>query len=294
MAREILLKTVELSNGETYGYRECKGGEKIIVLVHGNLASSVFFDELIEELPSEYTAYAIDMRGFGISTYNKPIDTLRDFAGDLKLFVDALRLEKFDLLGWSTGGAVSMLFCSSYGYMVDKLFLVSSAGIMGYHSYAEDNGQCELKLKSKKEIQEDVTKLKQLQALENHDKDFYEKIWTAGIYNNKKPSTEIYDKQLEDSLLQKNLMDAYYGLAEFNISDKHNGISMGTEEVYKIKNPAAVIVGDSDLLVSVETAKTLKESLGGYTELITIEECGHSPFVDALDVVIETIKTFNI
>lgn len=292
--KKIELKTIKLSNGETYGYREYKGGEKVIVLVHGNLASSVFYDELIQELPSEYTAYAIDMRGFGKSSYNRPIDTLRDFAGDLKLFVDALKLEKFDLLGWSTGGAVSMLFCSSYGYMVDRLFLVSSAGMTGYHSYAEDNGQCELKLRSKKEIQEDTVKMKQLEALSNHDKEYYKKMWTAGIYNNKKPSAEIYDKQLEDSLMQKNLIDVYYGLARFNISDKHNGISMGTEEVNKIKTPAVVIIGDSDLLVSVETARDLSETLGGYTELVKIDKCGHSPFVDALDVVIETIKNFNM
>ncbi len=69
-----------LQNGETHGYRYYPGGDKVIVLVHRNLASSKHFDTLMEVLPEEYTIYAIDMRGSGISTYNKPISSLRDFA----------------------------------------------------------------------------------------------------------------------------------------------------------------------------------------------------------------------
>jgi pimeloyl-ACP methyl ester carboxylesterase len=140
--KSIQSKKIELPNNEVYSYRQYLGGEKVIILVHGNLASSKFFDELIQGLPGEYTAYAIDMRGFGRSTYNRTIDTLRDFAGDLKLFADKLNLENFDLLGWSTGGAVGILFCSSYSYMVNRLFLIDSSGVSGYHFYkVDENGE---------------------------------------------------------------------------------------------------------------------------------------------------------
>lgn len=288
--KNIEFKKITLSNGETYSYRQYSGGEKVIVLVHGNLASSKFYDELIQDLPEEYTAYAIDMRGFGGSTYNRPIDTLRDFAGDLKLFADEIKLEIFDLLGWSTGGAVSMLFCSSYGYMVNRLFLIDSAGVSGYHSYAVDAESNKTLLKSKKEIQEDPIKIKQLKALESKDKDYYRKIWSAAIYNKKKPEPEVYDVHLEESLLQKNLMDVYYGLTKFNISNYYNGLAMGTEEVARINVPTIIVQGEDDLLVSVDEAKELKECIGDNAKLVVVKDCGHSPMVDAPELLVKVIS----
>ncbi|MCY6960145.1 intracellular short-chain-length polyhydroxyalkanoate depolymerase [Clostridium brassicae] len=288
--KNIQLNQIELPNNEMYSYRQYIGGEKVIVLVHGNLASSKFYDELIQELPEEYTAYAIDMRGFGRSTYNRPIDTLRDFAGDLKLFVDQLKLKKFDLLGWSTGGAVSMLFCSNYEYMVNRLFLIDSAGISGYHSYAVDDKGKKILLKSRKEIQEDKTKIELLEALERNDKEYYRNIWDTAIYNKNKPKPEVFEAQLEESLLQRNLMDVYYGLTKFNISNYYNGLSMGTGEVDRINVPTIILQGDSDLLITVDEAKEMKESIGDNAELVIVKECGHSPMVDAQEVLVRCIS----
>ncbi|SKC48137.1 intracellular short-chain-length polyhydroxyalkanoate depolymerase [Maledivibacter halophilus] len=286
----IEIKKITLLNGETYRYRQYIGGEKNIVLLHGNLASSKFYDELIQDLPEEYTVYAMDMRGLGGSTYNRPIDTLRDFAGDLKLFVDKLGLEKFDLLGWSTGGAVSMLFCSSYGYMVNRLFLIASAPASGYHSYAVDAHGNKTLLKSKKEIQEDPIKIELLRALENKDRDYYKKVWSAAIYNKKKPDPELYDIHLEESLLQKNLIDVYYGLAKFNISKYYNGLTMGTEEVDRINMPTIIVQGKDDLLVCVDEARELKESIGNNAKLVVVEDCGHSPMIDAPELLVKVIS----
>jgi len=289
MMKNIEIKKISLLNDETHTYRQYIGGDKVIVLVHGNLASSKFYEELIQELPEEYTAYAIDMRGFGGSTYNRSIDTLRDFAGDLKLFVDELKLEKFDLLGWSTGGAVSMLFCSSYSYMVNRLFLIDSAGVSGYHSYAVSSDGSKTLLKSRKEFQEDPSKVELLNALKKKDKEYYKNVWSAAIYNIKKPEPKIFDEQMEESLLQKNLMDVYYGLSKFNISDYYNGLAMGTEEVNRVTVPTVVVHGEDDLLVSVDEAKELKGSIGDNARLELVKNCGHSPMVDAPDILLKVI-----
>ncbi len=290
--KDIKVKEIALINGETYRYRQYIGGEKIIILVHGNMATSKFYHELINELPEEYTVYAIDLRGCGGSTYNRPIDTLRDLAGDLKLFADELNLTKFDLLGWSTGGAVSMLFCSSYGYMISRLILVASAGVSGYHSYGIETDGSKILLKTKKEMKEDSNKIAQLKALENKDKAYYKSLWDVAIYNKNKPAPEVYNKHIEESLLQKNLIDILYGLNRFNISDYYNGLSMGTGEVKNIKVPTTLIQGEDDLLVSVDEAKELKEAIGENAKLILVKECGHSPMVDALEVLVKVIAEY--
>lgn len=47
--------------------------------------------------------YAIDLRGYGESTYNKQLESVDDFAEDLKLFFDEIKLKKFSLAGLSLG-----------------------------------------------------------------------------------------------------------------------------------------------------------------------------------------------
>ena len=103
----IKLKEVNLPNNETLGYRIRKGGDKTLLLIHGNMTSSKHWDIFMENFNEDYTIIAPDMRGFGISTYNNTIDSISEFAEDLELFVQTLKLEKFDLMGWSTGG----LYC---------------------------------------------------------------------------------------------------------------------------------------------------------------------------------------
>ena len=287
--KNIEVKSIHLDNNEIYTYRYYLGGEKIMVLVHGNLASSKFYEQLINDLPKEYTIYAVDLRGFGGSTYNRPIDTLRDLEGDLKLFVDKLNLKSFDLLGWSTGGAVSMLFTASYGYLVNRLFLIASAGVSGYHSYRKDENNQKILLKSKQEISFDPIKIKQLEALQKKDKVFYKNMWDKAIYNINKPSPKIYEKQLDESLRQRNLIDIYHGLNQFNISDYYSGLSMGGEEVKLITQPTTIIQGEDDLLVSVKTAKELKAAIGSNANLVLIKNCGHSPMVDAPEILLNVI-----
>ena len=59
--------------------------ERTVVLVHGNVSSSLFWQELMQDLPSDLRVIAIDLRGYG-DTENAPIDAtrgVRDFSDDL-------------------------------------------------------------------------------------------------------------------------------------------------------------------------------------------------------------------
>lgn len=77
-----------------------------IVLVHGNVSSSLFFQPLMLALPRP--TIAIDLRGFGDSD-TLPVDAsrgLRDFSDDVASVLDALGLERVHVVGWSMGGGV--------------------------------------------------------------------------------------------------------------------------------------------------------------------------------------------
>lgn len=83
------------------------GGEGApIVLVHGNVSSSLFFQPLMLALPRP--TIAIDLRGYGDSE-TLPVDAtrgLRDFSDDVASVMDALGVSDAHVVGWSMGGGV--------------------------------------------------------------------------------------------------------------------------------------------------------------------------------------------
>ena len=81
-----------------------------VLFVHGNVASSVFFEETLVAIPPGYRGLAPDLRGFGKSE-PRPVDAtrgLRDLSDDLYDLMGALgyaKDRKVHLFGWSLGVA---------------------------------------------------------------------------------------------------------------------------------------------------------------------------------------------
>jgi len=294
--REILLSSVKLPNGETMGYRKSGKGSKVLVLVHGNMSTSKHWDLVMERLPEEYTAYAIDMRGFGDSSYNTRVNSLREFSEDLKLFADAIGLKKFSLAGWSTGGGVAMYFAIDHPEYVEKLILVESVGIKGYPMFKKDaNGQPIIGefLKTKEDIESDpVQVVPILNAYRDRNKALLRAIWDASIYVNAKPSEERYEEYLDAMLTQRNLVDIDYSLVHFNISDEHNGVVEGSGEVHKINVPTLVIQGKDDLVVPMEMGVGIANAIGENAKLMLLDNCGHSPMTDDIDRFMNIVLDF--
>ena len=132
VTQAVEMKKIDLPNGETISYRERAGGVKKVLLIHGNMTSSKHWDLLIDKMDSEYKVYALDLRGFGESSYHKPIMSIKDFSDDVKMFVDGLGLKDFAIIGWSTGGAVGMQFVGDHPGYCGKLVLLASASTRGY------------------------------------------------------------------------------------------------------------------------------------------------------------------
>jgi rifampin ADP-ribosylating transferase len=80
------------------------------LLLHAWLDSRRYFDQLLAALPERIHAIAFDQRGHGDAS--KPADGygLRDFAGDIGAFMDAVGLHAAMLVGASSGGYVAQRF----------------------------------------------------------------------------------------------------------------------------------------------------------------------------------------
>ncbi len=97
---------------ERAGDDPATAAEQTVVLIHGNVSSSLFWQELMQDLPSDLRVIAIDLRGFG-DTESLPVDAtrgVRDFSDDVRATLTALGIETAHLVGWSMGGGVVMQY----------------------------------------------------------------------------------------------------------------------------------------------------------------------------------------
>lgn len=102
---------------------EEKGSGQPMVLLHGNGEDSSYFKNQIEYFSKKYRVIAVDTRGHGQSERGTAPFTLRQFAGDLKQFLDDMGLRRIILLGFSDGGNIAMIFTILHPQYVDRLIL---------------------------------------------------------------------------------------------------------------------------------------------------------------------------
>lgn len=103
------------------------GGDGVpLVLVHGGESDRTQFTALRELLGTGIRAISYDQRDSGITTNPPKPYTLADLADDLVDLLDALGLERANLLGTSFGGAVAQHVALRHPDRVASLILVAT------------------------------------------------------------------------------------------------------------------------------------------------------------------------
>ncbi len=100
-----------------------KGEGDVLILLHGNGESHEYFVNQIDFFGNKFRVIAVDTRGHGGSPRGCAPFTLAQFAEDLKCFADEMNIKKANILGFSDGGNIALLFALKYPYMVDRLIL---------------------------------------------------------------------------------------------------------------------------------------------------------------------------
>ena len=121
---------LELPNGLHVEVEQWGHGDRPLVLVHGYTGSR---DDWLEQLPplSEHgLTIALDLRGHGGSanTGDAADYTFAQLADDVMLALDALSIERCDLLGHSMGGIVAQLVTLEQPDRISSLILMDTLG----------------------------------------------------------------------------------------------------------------------------------------------------------------------
>jgi pimeloyl-ACP methyl ester carboxylesterase len=288
----MALQTLQLDNGETLAYQTRKSNHpdaRIAVLLHGNMSSSLFWDVALDRLPPQYTVYALDLRGFGASSYVRPITQLSDFAQDVKQFSDALRLRSFDLIGWSMGGGVAMQVAADYPELVNKLVLIASISSRGHPYYSSEGGT---RLRTGQEIAALSKSGKISRAYEDKDTAFLQALWNQLIYTRNQPEPHRYEAYLQAMLQQRNLLDVYAAMNGFNISLIDHEAGPGTGQAATIWKPTLIIRGTDDKVISQAMTLEIIEDIGNKAKLVSLDDCGHAPQEDQLERLMLEISAF--
>lgn len=292
--KQYPVKTVQIPSGETIAYRESGAGPRTVVLIHGNMSSSVHWQTTMEALEPCYRVVAPDLRGFGDSSYEARFDSLHELAQDIEAFLDLVGVTKCALVGWSTGGGVAMEIAADRPEMVKKLILLDSVPLTGYPIFKKDEmGKPILTelLRTKEEVAADpVQVVPALGAFATNNRELMRMIWNATIYHLNQPPAEDYEEYLTATMKQRNLVDVDYALMTFNISHRNNGYSEGNRRMDLIQCPVYILQGEKDLVVPTTWAEQMKADFGDKAQYITFVKAGHSVITDDPELFFSTLK----
>ena len=115
-----------LRSGSANIYYEIFGEEnsEAVILLHGNGESGRSFKNLIPLISDKYKVIAIDSRGHGKSEFGSGQLSLGTMAVDVVNIIEALGLDKVNIVGFSDGANIAMLVSIKNSELVNKVVLI--------------------------------------------------------------------------------------------------------------------------------------------------------------------------
>jgi pimeloyl-ACP methyl ester carboxylesterase len=122
-------KTVALPDGETLAYVLMGDPAGLpVVLIHGYTDSARDWVPLVPYLSPHLRLILVDIRGHGRSGKPECCYTRFDFAYDIKLLLDALAVQRADIVGHSLGSFIAQTFAETWPERTRRVTLISSSG----------------------------------------------------------------------------------------------------------------------------------------------------------------------
>ena len=109
------------ANGISIHYAVYGAGSPVILL-HGGLANADYWGHQIEALKAHHTVIVMDSRGHGRTTRDARPYGYDLMADDVVALMDALKIPKADIVGWSDGGILGLDLAIRHKDRVGKIF----------------------------------------------------------------------------------------------------------------------------------------------------------------------------
>ena len=106
-----------------------EGEGDVVLLLHGWGANITLYRGIMQTLAQGKRVIALDMPGFGKTSEPAEPWCVDDYVDFVLKFIASFDLKKLSIVVHSFGGRVGIKIAAKYGYLLNKLVLVDSAGI---------------------------------------------------------------------------------------------------------------------------------------------------------------------
>ena len=103
-----------------------KGNGKTLVLQHGFMSGTAYWEYVASKLSTNYDVIALDLPGFGERSTETAIDSVTGYVDDLLERLQKLEIDHFHLCGHSLGGMIAQELSLTAPEKVDRLILYAT------------------------------------------------------------------------------------------------------------------------------------------------------------------------
>ena len=115
------------SNGIKIGYKLIGSGEPLVMLVGLGDTMDRWPNEVVDSLSKKYQLILLDNRGMGYTTANNVKFTYKLFADDVMRLLDALKIEKTNVIGFSMGSTIVQELLLEYPQRFNKAVIYATS-----------------------------------------------------------------------------------------------------------------------------------------------------------------------
>ena len=127
-ADSLRVRRVRLATGIEVEFAERgRSDGQPVLFIHGFPDSRVSFEPVMAELPPEFRAIALSMRGHGHSDKPECCYRMEDLAADAVALLDALGIERAAIVGHSVGSFVAQQMAIDHPVRVSHMVLIGTA-----------------------------------------------------------------------------------------------------------------------------------------------------------------------
>lgn len=119
------------TGGRPIYFDDSGGDQPAVVLLQGFMAARGIWKWQVEDFAPHFRVITMDNRDAGENPPESEAYTMADLAGDAAALLDALGIDRANILGHSMGGYVALQFAARYPERLEKLVLVSTSALAG-------------------------------------------------------------------------------------------------------------------------------------------------------------------